>query len=208
VSNFLKQFKRNNNFNKTSSNKGQKNEKFNPSMVYMQKAAKNFTNFTTCNYAINDSSSAMSSYMKTYGELQNCSVSVAAACNRSTPSNYANMKECNETYSKIKKMNEDCRDKTTKAGANATEACECWANMKTTYMDPMKVKKCNKEMSAMVKSMRDDKERCTDAFIACKKMEAKLPGLVYECMDFDVNEAWNPSNDTSKVSGVVKETST
>jgi len=197
VSNFIKQFKRYANFNKTSNNKKEKKGKFDPSIEYMKTASGNFTNFTGCTFA-NDSSSSYTKYMEVYASINNCSANVEAKCNRSDPVDLPLMIECNTEMSKVKALNEDCRDKTITSNADSEEACTCWKKMKDDYMTPLKEKQCNPKMSTMVKEMKSHKQACVRSFSDCKKEENKLPGLFFECMDFDVGETWNP-NDTTNV---------
>ena len=74
--------------------------------------------------------------------------------------------------------------------SDETAQCKCWKDLADgwlpklsdlniftpDYMTPLKARKCNSQMTTLVKDMKKAKKACIDAFSQCKKAEDKAPG--------------------------------
>merc|ERR1712002_1412998 len=162
VTNFLKQYKRYSNFQNQTKNKQGKRDKFLSVKTLMNNATANMTD-VNCTYSTNKQTSKQN-FEQAYKQIDNCSASILEACNMKNDTKMPTMIECEGEMSKVKKLNEACRET-----ADAAGQCACWEKMAKDYMNPMKTKKCNIEMTRIIKAMKTEKNKCIAAFKACKK---------------------------------------
>merc|ERR1711892_1643810 len=183
--NFLKQFTRFVNQNRTSDNKLGKRGIFEaPRKLLAETAGGNISDVrcesnTTCSY-----------FMGNYTLLLNCSDLVVEKCNISgpDPADITAMTKCNVEMEKTKTITGECQ----KFSKDGTAQCSCWASAKTDHMEVIKAlrPKCS-GMSKIAKDMKQAKNTCIDQFTKCKKAEDSVVHLIGECMDFatqDLNQ--------------------
>merc|ERR1712226_1189753 len=181
VKNFLKQYKRYLSFNTTTGNKLGKREKFGPAAGRLANATGNMDNLT-CESSSNATRS-VTEYKAVQAELESCEATIEAACTRKDPDTVSNVTECNTAFEEItsQKMTTNCIN----MDSDETAQCKCWKDLADDYMTPLKARKCNSQMTTLVKDMKKAKKACIDAFSQCKKAEDKAPGLVADCMILD-----------------------
>jgi len=182
--NFLKQYKRFINHNKTSIQKWDKKGIFGAPKKYLEDAGGGNVSAISCN-----SDNTTRSFNANYTFLSNCSELVNEVCNLTNLATYpsadiiAAMDKCNVEMEKTKDITSACQ--TEEMGKDGAAQCSCWENAKD-HMDLIRSyqPKCT-GMQKIAKQMKTDKKVCIDTFILCKKAEDASVRLISECMQFN-----------------------
>jgi len=176
--NFLKQFTRYVNQNRTSGNKFEKRGNFDGPRKWMEQTAGGNISDVTC-----ESNTTFTHFMANYTLLSNCSKKVAEKCNISgpDPTELSAMVNCNQEMKKTKAITADCQNKTT----DGTAQCACWASAKTDHVDMIRNlrPKCT-GMSKIAKEMKKARNACLSQFTDCKRAEDSAVRLIEACMFF------------------------
>merc|ERR1719318_228710 len=121
-------------------------------------------------------------HLENYDKLMNCSNAIQENC--TVPADAYNatklvkIKECNSSLEEFRTFTKTCMTNAMKT--DATGQCNCWAEAKTK-MDAIKDLKCS--INNEKKKVTEEKRKCIDTFIKCKKMEDESINLIHTCMD-------------------------
>jgi len=188
ITNYLKQAKRLENHGSISTNKVGKKDNFEDARKHLLWAIGGNLSNPLCGPNNTEEKTAGIDYddekteaMKSYADLANCSVAIAAACNTSELDGYdetafaANMTICRSMMSDAVGNSKKCQELTN----SSTDQCTCWANQ-TILMK--KIKEFNCLAKSTQKTVTAHKNACIKVFGNCKKKEDASVEHVLHCM--------------------------
>jgi len=189
IQTFLKQHNALTNFNSIAGSKYKKRDNFWVTAAYLLQALGGNLSSPTCGQQTsitNSSQKQAKTVAETYVTMANCSDSIKEACTISEETYNDEMSNtlvgCKSSMIGLKKAFEDCRIADSNQ-ANGTAACECWDNAHN-LKDGIKALKCSAKDVRL--NLKKAKDRCRDAFMACKKTEDTASAMVSACSEGSV----------------------
>jgi len=194
ITNWLKQAKRLENHETISSNKFGKKEIFEEARKHLQWAIGGDKSKPSCGP---NTTSTRIAYTGIYGEtidfakekgyaignltlMENCSVTIEAACNpiQLNLTEFKNvLTSCRSKMKDFDNKSEECRAMTD----SVSKQCKCWSDL-TVLMEEIKTLDC-KRIKETQKAVTSHKGDCIKVFSKCKRSEDHSVEAVYSCMD-------------------------